>query len=122
MEIIEILKEIIPLLTGLAGLVSTGIAAYFAVVNLIQNFKGKKATEIWNLIMTIADAAMREAEASQLDGEGKKQLVMDTVKAGLDAAGLDIADFIDQLSKYIDETIAFTKEMQKAKELKEVTK
>ena len=90
MEIIEILKEIIPLLTGLAGLISTGIAAYFAVVNFIKHFKDKKATEIWNLVMTIADAAMKEAEASQLDGEGKKQLVIDTVKAGLEAAGLDL--------------------------------
>lgn len=122
MEIIKLLQEIIPLITGLVGLISTGIAAYFAIVNFIKNFKGKKATEIWNLIMTISDAAMKEAEASQLNGEGKKQLVMDTVKAGLEAAGLDITDFIDQLSKYIDDTIAFTKGMQKAKELKELNK
>jgi enamine deaminase RidA (YjgF/YER057c/UK114 family) len=122
MEIIEILKEIIPLLTGLAGLISTGIAAYFAIVNFIKHFKDKKAAEIWNLVMTIADAAMKEAEASQLDGEGKKQLVIDTVKAGLEAAGLDLTDFLDQLSKYIDDTIKFTKEMQKAKELKELNK
>ena len=122
MEIIEVLKEIIPLLTGLAGLISTGIAAYFAVVNFIKHFKDKKATEIWNLVMTIADAAMKEAEASQLNGEGKKQLVIDTVKAGLEAAGLDLTDFLDQLSKYIDDTIKFTKEMQKAKELKELNK
>lgn len=122
MNAIEILQELIPLLTGLIGLISTGIAAYFAIRNFIDSFKNKKATEIWNLIMTIADAAMKEAEASQLNGEGKKQLVIDTVKAGLVAAGLDITDFVDQLSTYIDDTIEFTKAMQKAKELKELNK
>jgi hypothetical protein len=122
MEIVDVLQEIIPLLTGLIGLISTGIAAYFAIRNFIESFKNKKATEIWTLIMTIADAAMKEAEASQLDGEGKKQLVIDTVKAGLIAAGLDINDFLDQLSDYIDDTIAFTKGMQKAKEIKELNK
>ena len=114
--------DIISLLTGLVGLISAGITAYFAVKTFIKSLKDKKSTEIWNLIMVVADAAMKEAEASQLDGEGKKQLVMDTVKAGLEAAGLDITDFIDQLSKYIDDTIKFTKEMQKAKELKELNK
>jgi hypothetical protein len=110
----EIAIEIVALLTGLIGLVSAGISAYFAVKTFIQSFKDKKATEIWNLIMTMADAAMEEAEASQLNGEGKKQLVIDTVKAGLKAAGLDIAEFIDQLSQYIDDTIAFANKMQQA--------
>ncbi len=118
----EMTTEIISLITGLAGLISTGIATYFAITNFIKSFKDKKATEIWTLIMAIADAAMKEAEASQLSGEGKKQLVMDTVKAGLEAAGLDITDFLDQLSNYVDDTIAFTKGMQKAKELKELNK
>jgi hypothetical protein len=122
MEIIKVLQELIPLLTGLAGLVSAGIATYYAVVNFLKNVKGKKAAEIWNLVMAIADASMKEAEASQLDGEGKKQFVIDTVKAGLKAADLDIADFLDQLSDYIDDTIAFTKGMQKAKEIKKLNK
>ena len=111
----EIAIEIISLLTGLVGLVSAGVTAYFAIKTFIQSLKDKKATEIWNLIMTMADAAMAEAEASQLNGEGKKQLVMDTVKSGLAAAGLDIAEFIDQLSQYIDDTIAFANKMQQAK-------
>lgn len=122
METIEIIQEVISLITGFAGLLSTGVAAYFAVANFIKNLKNKKATEIWNLIMAIADAAMKEAEASQLDGEGKKQFVMSTVKARVDAAGLDMIDFLEQLSKYIDDTIEFTNGMQKAKELKELNK
>ena len=122
MEFIKVVQEILPLITGFVGLISTGIATYFAIANYIKSLKTKKTVEIWSLIMAMADAAMKEAEASQLSGEGKKQLVIDTVKAGLIAAGLDITDFLDQLSDYIDDTIAFTKEMQKAKELKEANK
>lgn len=114
--------EIISLITGLLGLISAGVATYFAIANFIKSLKGKNATEIWNLVMTIADAAMKEAEASQLDGEGKKQLVIDAVDAGLKAAGLDISNFLDQLSGYIDDTITFANGLQKAKENKELNK
>lgn len=110
------IMEIVSLITGLLGLISAGVTAYFAVKTFIQSLKAKKANEIWSLIMVMADAAMKEAEASKLDGESKKQLVIDTVKAGLLAAGLDITDFIDQLSVYIDDTIKFINEMQKVKE------
>lgn len=122
MEFLNIASEWIALLTGLLGLIGTGISTFVAVKCWVKNLKTKNSQEIWNLIMTIADAAMKEAEASQLNGEGKKQLVIDTVKAGLVTAGLDITDFLDQLSVYIDETIKFTKEMQKAKEIKELNK
>jgi hypothetical protein len=113
----EIAIEIISLLTGLVGLISAGVTAFFAIKTFAQSLKDKKANEIWNLIMTIADAAMKEAEASQLDGESKKQLVIDTVKVGVNAAGVDITDFLDQLNDYIDDTIAFVNGLQKAKEL-----
>lgn len=116
------ITEIISLITGLLGLISAGVATYFAIVNFIKSLKGKQTNEIWSMVMTMADAAMREAEASQLSNEGKKQLVIDTVKAGLTAAGLDISDFIDQLSSYIDDTITFVNGMRKAKENNEANK
>jgi hypothetical protein len=108
--------EIISLVIGLVGLITAGIAAYYAIVNFIKSLKDKKAEELWALVMTMADAAMKKAEASQIGGAEKKQLVIDTVAAGLSAAGLDISDFLTQLSSYIDETITFVNEMQKAKE------
>lgn len=63
--------------------------------------------------MHIADAAMTEAEASMLSGEDKKKLVIDTVKAGCKAAGIEMDDFIEQLSDYIDQTISFVNKMNK---------
>jgi hypothetical protein len=62
--------------------------------------------------MEMADAAMKEAEASVLAGEDKKKMVVDSVKASCAAAGIDVSLFIDQLSNYIDQTIAFVNSMK----------
>jgi hypothetical protein len=56
---------------------------------------------------------MREAEASMQDGETKKQIVIDSVKASCKAAGINIDLFLDQLSNYIDSTIKFVNGMKK---------
>ena len=69
--------------------------------------------------MRIADAAMKEAEKAAREGlidkAAKKQMVILTVKAGCREAGIDIDAFIDQLSDYIDETIAFVNSMNDKK-------
>lgn len=104
---------IITLITGLIGLLGTGIGTYFAIKNWIAVLKTKNSQEIWTLIMEMADAAMKEAEASMKDGETKKQMVTDTVKASCAAAGIDVSLFIDQLSAYIDSTIKFVNDMKK---------
>lgn len=112
-EWITTANGIITLITGLAGLVGTGIGAFFAVKNFIAVTKEKSAKEIWTLIMEVADAAMKEAEKSLLSGENKKELVINSVQASCKAAGIDISLFINQLSDYIDQTIAFVNGMKK---------
>lgn len=111
---LDTVQEIIALVTGLCGLISAGIGAYFAIKNWIAVTKNKNAQEIWAMIMEMADAAMKEAEASMKAGEEKKQMVIDSVKAGCRAAGVNLDAFIDQLSNYIDETILFVNGMKKA--------
>lgn len=106
-------QEIIALVTGLCGLVSAGIGAYFAVKNWIKVTKNKNAQEIWAMIMEMADAAMKEAERSCKAGADKKKMVIASVKASCKAAGLDLDLFIDQLSDYIDQTIGFVNDMSK---------
>ena len=106
-------QEIIALVTGLCGLVSAGIGAYFAIKNWIAVTKNKNAQEIWVMIMEIADAAMKEAEKSCKTGADKKTMVIESVKASCKAAGLDLDSFIDQLSDYIDQTISFVNDMSK---------
>ena len=106
-------QEIIALVTGLCGLVSAGIGAYFAIKNWIAVTKNKNAQEIWAMIMEIADTAMKEAEKSCKTGADKKTMVIESVKASCKAAGLDLDSFIDQLSDYIDQTINFVNAMSK---------
>ena len=105
---------IITLITGLVGLIGTGIGAFFAIKNWINLLKEKNANEIWKMIMEIADAAMKEVESSVTSGEDKKKIVIDTVKASCKAAGIDVDLFVDQLADYIDQTITFVNGMKKA--------
>ena len=106
-------QGVLSLITGLIGLIGSGIGAFFAIKNFIKAAKTKSMNEIWSMIMAMADAAMKEAEASQKSGEDKKQMVLDAVKSGCKAANIDIDAFIDQLSQYIDQTIDFVNKMSK---------
>ena len=106
-------QGVLSLITGLIGLIGSGVGAFFAIKNFIKVAKTKSMNEIWSMIMAMADAAMKEAEASQKSGEDKKQMVLDAVKSGCKAANIDIDAFIDQLSQYIDQTIDFVNKMSK---------
>ena len=105
MDWITTVNGLIALITGLCGLVGTGIGAFFAIKNFIKATKEKSAKEIWAMIMKIADAAMKEVEHSTMSGADKKATVMNTVKDACKEAGIEIDAFIDQLSAYIDECI-----------------
>ena len=74
------------------------------------------------MIMEIADAAMSEAERAAKEGlidkAAKKQMVIDSVKAGCKAAGINLDLFIDQLSDYIDSSIKFFNNMKKSNDVK----
>ena len=106
-------QGVLSLITGLIGLIGSGIGAFFAIKNFIKAAKTKSMNEIWSMIMAMADAAMKEVEASQKSGEDKKQMVLDAVKSGCKAANINIDAFIDQLSQYIDQTIDFVNKMSK---------
>jgi len=113
MDWLSTINSVIALITGLCGIIGTGIATYFAVRNFIKAFKEKDKSEKWSLIMAMADAAMKEAERSGKDGADKKEMVISTIKASCDAAGLDVSEFLDAVSAYIDETIKFVNEITK---------
>jgi 3-hydroxyacyl-CoA dehydrogenase len=108
-------NSILVLLTGLVGLIGSGIGAYFAIKNWLKVIKTKNSEEIWKMIMEAADAAMTEAEASGLSGADKKSMVIDIISASTKAAGVDISLFADQLDDYIEQTIAFVNKMNQNK-------
>lgn len=109
----ELVTTIIALLTGLGGLIGTGISTYFTIKAIIEKNKGKSMAEIWALIMSMADSAMKAAEASGKAGAEKKVMAMEMIKASALSAGIDISPFVDQLDAYIEQTIAFVNEMTK---------
>lgn len=104
---------LVELLTALVGLIGTGIGAFFAIKNWIKAFKEKDGKQKWATIMEMADAAIKEAEKSGKSGADKKTMVVESVKASCKAAGIEIGDFIDQLSDYIDQTISFVNTFNK---------
>lgn len=104
-------QQVLALMTGLVGLIGTGVGAFFAIRNWVKALKTKSATEIWNTVVSMADVAMKKAEESGKSGADKKQMVITAVKEGAKAAGLDVDGFMDQLSAYIDQTINFVNDM-----------
>ena len=110
---ITTVNGLIALITGLLGLIGTGVGTFFAIRNWIKATKEKSSKEIWAMIQEIADAAMKEAERSTLSGVGKKELVVNMVKEGCKAAGIDLDPFIDQLGAYIDSCIKWYNGMKK---------
>ena len=106
-------ETIIALLTGLVGLIGTGISTYFTIKAIIEKNKGKSFMQLWTLVMSMADDAMKAAEASGKKGADKKKMVIDAVNAAALAAGIDVSPFTEQLSAYIDQTIAFVNDLNK---------
>jgi len=110
---ITTVNGLLALITGLVGLIGTGVGTFFAIRNWIKATKEKSSKEIWAMIQEITDAAMKEAERSTLSGAGKKELVVNMVKEGCKAAGIDLDPFIDQLGSYIDSCIKWYNGMKK---------
>lgn len=113
MDWITTANGLIALITGLCGLIGTGIGAFLTIKSFIKATKEKSAKEIWALIMEMADAAIVEAEKSLKSGADKKSMVIESVKASCKAAGIDISVFIDQLSDYIDSCVKFANNFKK---------
>lgn len=113
MDWLNTANGIVSLIVGLVSLIGAGVSVFFLFKNLFKTMKNNTAQENWKLIMKIADQAMAEAEASLKDGESKKKMVIDCVKEGCKAAGINVDDFIDQLGAYIDDCIKFVNSVKK---------
>ena len=114
MDWITTVNGLVALITGLVGLITTGVSTYFAVKAWMKATKDKTSQEKWYMIQEIAKAAIDEVEHSDIIGSNnKKEAVIEIVKKSCKAAGLEIDAFIDQLSEYIDSCIKFYNNMKK---------
>lgn len=107
-------NEILVLLTGLLGLIGTGVGTYFAIKNWIANVKTKNSDTLWKMLMEMADKAMEEAERTGASGADKKEMVLKAIEAGAEAAGIETSMFFTQLDTYVDQTIDFFNRMKEA--------
>lgn len=117
MDWISQAQALMALITGLAGLVSAAMTAYFSVKKVIKANKEKSLKEIWELIMKIADTSMQKVEdlykSGQLAKKDKKNQALAIIEVTAKEAGIDIAPFTQQLSAYIDNTISFVNSFNK---------
>lgn len=110
----EIMMQVIALLTGLVGLIEAAIMTWQAIKNRIAQEKAKTAAEQWNTIQTFADAVIKETEHSGVTGsQSKLDYAVEKVTNGCKAIGLNIAPFTEQLIAYINDTVKFVNEFNK---------
>ena len=106
-------QQIITLITAFFGLCGTAAGAFIAIKQFVKANEDNTAKQNWELIMKIADAAMKEAEKTGAKGADKKAQVVEAVKGGCKAVNINVDNFIDQLSAYIDDTITFVNQLTK---------
>ena len=103
----------------------SGFIAAVAVLIPVAIKLIKKGAELvknknWSKIKEIALAAMKEAEASGKKGSEKHPMGIDAVIAGCKTAEIEIGEEdLKNLTKYIDETIAWFNNMNKSSKKEE---
>jgi len=113
MDWINTAYGLVTLIGAIIGLIGTGVGTFFSIKNWIAKNKEKTFNEKLAMLKSVADAAMKEAEASGKSGVDKKTMVMNVVKESCKAADLDVDLFINQLSDYIDNSIKWFNGMNK---------
>lgn len=109
--------SLIALIVGLLGAIGALIPT---IVKLVKSLTTIAKNKDWDKIKNIAIAAIESAEASQKKGEEKKQMVIESVKAGCQEAGVVLdEDLLNNLSTYIDSMIAYFNKMKTATENKD---
>lgn len=113
MEWLSLSQQIITLIIGLIGLIGAAVGTFATIKTIIKANKDKSLNEILTMVQGWADEGMKEAEKSGLKGASKKEMVLSFVEGSAKAAGVEISPLLDQLSAYIDQTIAFVNNMKK---------
>lgn len=113
MDFINNANAIVALISAVVGLISAGIPLGIVIYNL---FKGKNKKEVFEILKDIATAAIVSAEASGKAGADKKTMVIEAVKAGAAAKGIDVTPFMAQLDAFIEQAVATNNAFKNAKQ------
>jgi len=113
MDFINNANAIVALISAVVGLISAGIPLGIIIYNL---FKGKNKKEVFEILKDMATAAIVSAEASGKAGADKKTMVIEAVKAGAAAKGINVAPFMTQLDAFIEQAVATNNAFKNAKQ------
>lgn len=99
----------------IVGLISAIIGLIPTAIKLIRTLKILVKNRNFGKIKDIALEAIKAAEASGASGSDKKNQVISAVSAGCIEAGIDLdTETLEELSKYIDEMVAYFNDMKAA--------
>ena len=98
------------LIGSIAALIPTAIKLFKALKEIVKN-------KNWQKILELADNAMELAEITSLHGSDKRDLVINTVRKGCSELDIELnEELVENLIKYIDESIRWLNRMNNSKE------
>ena len=98
------------LVGSIAALIPTAIKLFKALKEIVKN-------KNWQKILELADNAMELAEITSLHGSDKRDLVINTVRKGCSELDIELnEELVENLIKYIDESIQWLNRMNNSKE------
>ena len=98
------------LIGSIAALLPTAIKLFKALKEIVKN-------KNWQKILELADNAMELAEITSLHGSDKRDLVINTVRKGCSELDIELnEELVENLIKYIDESIQWLNRMNNSKE------
>lgn len=104
-------QEILGLISAIVSIIPTVVSVVLLVINIIKN-------KNWNMIMDIADAAMRKVEEysrehPEMSSDEKLDMALEAVEAGLEVAGIKLDKaLLERIIAYIKQSISWFNEMK----------
>lgn len=108
----------ITLITLIAGLIGAIAALIPTAIRLYESLKEIAKNKDWAAIIKMADIAIQAAEKTGEEGAKKKEIAIKAVLDECETLGIEVSNLqLEELSRYIEETILFINTMTKNKKI-----
>lgn len=112
-------EQVITLITLIVGLIGAIAALIPTLIKLFKTFKELVANKNWAALTKIAMSAMKDVEAEykknpNMSSQEKLDMAIEIIQSSAAQMGVEVTDeLIDNLVKYINETIKWANDMKK---------
>lgn len=113
------LEQTITLITLIIGLIGAVAALVPTLIKLFKTVKELVSNKNWATLTQIALGAMKEVEVHyranpNMSSQAKLDMAIDLIKKSSADLGIEVTDeLVDDLVKYIEDTIQWAKDMKK---------